>query len=57
MDWDHIHGSRYGLSAYVTNLTNEVYFPYGTNLTSSLGVATHFVGDPRMFGFQGRASF
>ncbi len=57
VDWDHIRGSRYGLSAYVTNLTNAVYFPYGTNLTSSLGVATHFLGEPRMFGFQGRASF
>lgn len=56
-DWKDVLGSPFDLSAFVTNVTNEIY-PVG--LTSSMNTAgweTVLIGQPRMYGLRVRFKF
>jgi iron complex outermembrane receptor protein len=49
LTWANVGGRRVDLSALVTNFTDEKYYPYATNYSSSFGMSLRFPAPPRRF--------
>lgn len=56
-DWQGVLGSKFDLSAFVTNVTDEEYLVTNLDLYNALGFATGSFGEPRMFGVTLRYAF
>jgi len=56
-DWDHVLGSRLGLSAFVTNATNKAYQVTAEDFYNATGTSVAVFGEPRMFGVSLRYDF
>jgi iron complex outermembrane receptor protein len=48
---------RYTISAWIKNLTNTVYYPFGINLETIFGVDYRIRADPRTYGIEATARF
>ena len=57
LEWNEINETNLSLSLNVSNVFDKVYYPYSTNLSTSLGFNTRLIGAPRMFRLEGRYSF
>jgi iron complex outermembrane receptor protein len=57
LNWDKIAGSNVGASAFVSNVTDEVYYTGGLALGSVLGLNQAIPGRPRMAGVELRVPF
>jgi len=59
ISWNNVGGQNLDLSAFVTNLTNEVYWQGAQSVShgASLGIGAHFYAPPRMFGVSARVHF
>jgi len=57
--WKNVGGENVDLSAFVTNLTNEVWWQGAQSVShqASLGIGAHFYAPPRMFGVSARVHF
>lgn len=49
-DWQGVLGSKFDLSAFLTNATDEEYLVTNLDLYNALGYAAGSFGEPRMFG-------
>jgi iron complex outermembrane receptor protein len=49
LTWANVGGKPIDLSALVTNFTDEKYYPYATNYSSSFGMSLRFPAPPRRF--------
>ncbi|WP_242124221.1 TonB-dependent receptor [Sphingobium sp. Sx8-8] len=56
LELNHAFGSRFDLSAAVTNLTNKYYYS-GTGGTAEFGIEGYAIGAPRMWTFEVRTKF
>jgi iron complex outermembrane receptor protein len=56
-DWQGVFGSKFDVSAFVTNATDEEYLVTNLDLYNALGFATGSFGEPRMFGVTLRYGF
>jgi len=59
VSWRNVGGENVDLTAFVTNLTNEVYWQGAQTVTqnASSGIGAHFYAPPRMFGLSARVRF
>jgi len=59
ISWNNVAGQNLDLSAFVTNLTNEVWWQGAQSVShqASLGIGAHFYAPPRMFGVSARVHF
>jgi iron complex outermembrane receptor protein len=49
LTWANVAGKPIDVSALVTNLTDEKYYPYATNYSGSYGISLRFPAAPRRF--------
>jgi iron complex outermembrane receptor protein len=58
LNWDHIGGSPVDLGIFATNVLDEEYYTFATDLyDSALGFVSNVQGEPRMVGARLRYSF
>ena len=57
LDWDHVMNHTFGVSFFMTNVTNELQAVGQGDFYASYGVETRTYAPPRMFGFQLRYPF
>lgn len=57
LNWDSIGGSNVGVSAFMNNATDEVYYTGGLALGSVLGLNQALPGRPRMTGVELRVAY
>lgn len=55
--WDHIYGSAFDASFFMTNALDKTYKDYGLFLPAELGFQNVSYGPPRLFGFRLHYSF
>jgi iron complex outermembrane receptor protein len=57
LDWDHVAGSNFSASLFVTNLTDKLYAQQSAVFYNSIGYTSAIYGEPRMYGVRLRYAF
>ena len=57
LTWKDVAGSGVDLTAFGTNLTNELYRTSNSNVFNSLLTRSTIYGEPRMYGLKARFAF
>ncbi len=57
LSWSDVGGTPFDISLFATNLTNEKYYTYVTDLYDSLGFVSSVTGEPPMYGLRVRFRF
>jgi iron complex outermembrane recepter protein len=57
MNWNSIAGSRFDVSAFVTNLADKQYYNYISGGYAAYGFESGQVAEPRMYGARLRYNF
>jgi iron complex outermembrane receptor protein len=57
LSWNEVGGQPVDISLFATNLTNEKYYTYITDLYDSLGFVSSVTGEPPMYGLRVRVRF
>jgi iron complex outermembrane recepter protein len=58
LHWDSILRSPVDVSAFVTNLTDKLYYNNLTQIyATTFGMASRYLGEPRMYGVRVRVRF